>query len=387
MNTLWQTDAGRRPALAYRPLGAFRFVLALLVMLQHFTNIAPAGFTALVAPLHLGSMAVLVFFAVSGFVIAEAIEAHYRDRPGAFLTNRAIRIYPPLLAALAAAFVVYGLLLLTYGSITHPKADIAAPLGWEILAPRSLVANLASLLPLPRGDGGDAFRFISVAWSIRVEFMFYFVMAAALLLPARFYRPGLVAGTVVGMSVFAVHFRGIGPQFLQFIPYFVYGVALFYALSGHRAAWCLVVIGLAGCAVQASVIGLPASDGANNGALATMQVATVRDATLGALLLMIPLLAGLSAGRFEALDRALGDLSYPLYLNHCLALPIVRSLWGSVSTEGLMIVSAAMIAFSVAMYLVIEPALDGLRSRIRRADKTPGTDRRAPKAAPALPAC
>jgi hypothetical protein len=56
-------------AYQYRYFGGFRLVLAALVMIQHFAaDLAPAPLAAALAPYAVGSMAVLAFFALSGFV-------------------------------------------------------------------------------------------------------------------------------------------------------------------------------------------------------------------------------------------------------------------------------------------------------------------------------
>ena len=70
--------------LAYRPFGAFRLLLAGLVVFQHFTaNAAPAWWHDRFIGLSPGSAAVLVFFAMSGFVIGEAADRIYHARPEA----------------------------------------------------------------------------------------------------------------------------------------------------------------------------------------------------------------------------------------------------------------------------------------------------------------
>jgi peptidoglycan/LPS O-acetylase OafA/YrhL len=78
----------------YRYFGSFRLLLAMLVMEQHFVaDLAPAPLAIALAPYAFGNVAVLVFFALSGFVITEAVDSIYRGRPGAFLTNRLLRIF------------------------------------------------------------------------------------------------------------------------------------------------------------------------------------------------------------------------------------------------------------------------------------------------------
>ena len=81
----------------------------------------------------------------------------------------------------------------------------------------------------------------------------------------------------------------------------------------------------------------------------------------------IPLLATMSAGRFTRIDRLLGDLSYPVYLNHFVAMPAVATWLPGLGTFGLFAVTAYALVLSYVMYALIEPALVGLRNRVRRA--------------------
>ena len=357
--------AGANAAPAYRPLGTFRFVLALLVVAQHFTNIGPEAFNGAVAPLGLGSLAVLVFFAVSGFVIAEAIETFYRGRAGAFLTNRAIRIFPPLLATLALSLAVYALLF-RLGPVASPDALGAGMLDASILSLSNIAGNIAAMVPGMKMLGfREDFTFVAVAWSIRTEFLFYFVMAAALLLPGRWYRPALVLIAVAASVGFVVHIAGRGPETLRFVPYFVFGVAAYYALAGQRIALGLLTLASLGCVVEfvtSPVMQIPALIAAYG----PIPV-DARFALLVGLMAAIPLLAILSAGRFERIDRVLGDLSYPVYLNHCVVLPAVRTLLPDLGMAGLAAVTLYALALSYVMYALIEPGLIGLRNRVRRA--------------------
>jgi len=79
--------------VSYRPFGIFRFVLAVSVVVSHSTGLeAPGSF---LAAMGIGNIAVMGFFVLSGFIIAEAASTFYRNRPAAFLANRFWRIAPP----------------------------------------------------------------------------------------------------------------------------------------------------------------------------------------------------------------------------------------------------------------------------------------------------
>src|SRR5690554_999911 len=137
----------------YRFFGALRFFLALCVVVQHFgSQIAPESIRSAVAPFVPGNCAVMAFFVLSGFIIAEASEIYYRGRPGAFLANRCLRLVPQFVVAMTATIAVY----LTIDVLD----DEAVPN--EIITWSSIVANYGSIfpgLPFPgsRGTPGHAF--------------------------------------------------------------------------------------------------------------------------------------------------------------------------------------------------------------------------------------
>lgn len=366
------------PALSYRPLGTFRFMLALLVMAQHFTNLGPEGFNRVIAPLGLGSLAVLVFFAVSGFVIAEAIEAFYRGRAGAFLINRAIRIFPPLFATLALSVAVFAVLF-ALGPVAAPDALTGGTLSPAILSAHNILANLFALVPGLKMLGfREEFSFVSVAWSIRTEFLFYFVMAGALALPGRWYRPGLVLTGAVMMLGFGLHMAGKGPETLRFIPYFVFGVALYYTVAGQKIAPAFVLLASLGCLAEfftSPVMDIPALVAAY-GAIPVGK----RLILLVVAMLIFVLLTRMDAGRFTRIDRMLGDLSYPVYLNHCVLLSAARTLLPDLGGMGLLAVSLYAVVLSYAMYALVEPRLNGLRDRVRRTRMEPAPTAAGPAA-------
>src|SRR5438128_1325496 len=87
--------------------GTLRFLLALMVAVGHGSMFATTGLSAFIDPLRLGAVAVLTFFILSGFVIAEANQNFYAGKPGRFLINRALRILPPYYVALVASIALH----------------------------------------------------------------------------------------------------------------------------------------------------------------------------------------------------------------------------------------------------------------------------------------
>jgi peptidoglycan/LPS O-acetylase OafA/YrhL len=80
-------------------MGLLRLVLATLVLLSH-AGVRVAGYNP-------GVFAVVVFYLISGYVMAGLIHHHY-DAPrhiGSFYADRALRIFPQYLFYMGAALV------------------------------------------------------------------------------------------------------------------------------------------------------------------------------------------------------------------------------------------------------------------------------------------
>src|SRR4051812_15055840 len=116
-STFWSAFAGRvAMGYTYRYFGAFRLLLAGLVMFQHFAaDLAPEDFARLCMPYDVGNTAVLVFFALSGFVIIEAADQVYGGKPLAFMANRLLRIMPHFILAVALSMLLHYVFAVTEG--------------------------------------------------------------------------------------------------------------------------------------------------------------------------------------------------------------------------------------------------------------------------------
>jgi peptidoglycan/LPS O-acetylase OafA/YrhL len=290
----------------YRPLGFFRFCLALLVVLQHFQHLLPPARRAIFSHIGFGAIAVCVFFAVSGFVVAEAVAVFYAERPGAFLANRALRMVPPYVAALALAVFVHAALWQSGHLVLWDYTLIGSP-----LAPVTLLSGVLGLVPgfNPHWFGQD-FEFIPFVWTLRMEVAFYLVtagtLAATVKLRAEWPRAtAIVAGLLISAAFLQLSSK---PGALSTAPMFLVGVSmfLFQARPGRSRAVVLLV----------SIV------------LAAAGFVSWRQHGAPVMALQVPLLAmllalfawlvsrRLTAGPRKRLDRRLGDLSYPLYLNH-----------------------------------------------------------------------
>ena len=286
----------------YRPLGAFRFVLALMVVEQHFLHLLTSAASGMLSQLGLGAVAVAVFFVVSGFIVTEANLVFYAGRPLAFFANRLLRVVPPYIAAVLLSAGVHAVL---WHAGTLELWDYT--LQGSPLRPSLLLSGLLGVLPgfHSRLIGQD-FEFIPFAWSLRVEMAFYIAAAIALYL-ARSWRGAVAVALGLGFAGSAAFLTEMRPGLLSNAPMFLLGIAICLVLNRRS----LLRVSFLVASLLASAAGF-VSWRQHGTPVLTWQLAM-----LGCLVVSFLWLATAHIPRGAArLDKALGALSYPLYLNH-----------------------------------------------------------------------
>jgi peptidoglycan/LPS O-acetylase OafA/YrhL len=362
------------PRPVYRPFGALRFGLALMVLLQHgLLVLRDEGRHAFYA-LELGAVAVAVFFALSGFIVAEAMSVFYAGRPVAFLANRALRVIPPYAAAFLAAVVLDGTLF-----AAGRLAPLTGTVDGNPLQPWTLLAGALEIVPgLPaRRISGGAFSFIPFAWTLRVEFAFYMVAAAAgfaglagrpTACADQGVRTDRAAGLIAGGSILStalvlarlLRHPGSGPTQLVNVPFFAFGLCAFLYRERDDMRARAVLAGI-GCVALAA---FPMCGQRGQPVLA------IQLPLLFILFGLLRLLSRAGAAMPALLarwDRRLGELSYPLYISHGVALTLIASL---VRTRGLMPYAATVtsaLAFALVIHRTVEQPMRGWRDRLRGA--------------------
>ena len=327
----------------YRTLGTYRFMLALLVLVSHALSLWPEAWA--ISQLSLGNVGVFLFFVLSGFVITEALEEFYKNRVSSFLINRFFKIYPPYWVALAMAISV-----------------------------DALTANVNQSLRTAGGLGGNILLFgqylgitnysvISLTWAVVVEIQFYLAMAACFAICAKrkkelillaFSLLGLLGYLLVYFTDTMNHFYGT----LQFSPYFVLGIWLYYLRAEpSKKLPLLLVVSSAILALYAFVVYVSRNPQTN---------------TAGATLLLIGMFAiflymiwGVPDWMNIRVDRNLGNATYFLYLIHMPVVTLVSR--QDVKSNATSFVMAALISILAAfvLYQVIEKPIQRLRDRIR----------------------
>ena len=207
-------------------LDVVRFVAAFLVYLYHSNqrllvqDVLPAS--------HFGHSSVIVFFVLSGFVIAYITDTKERQWP-AYAASRISRVYSVALPAVVLTLLLDGIgRQLMPGLYGYPYDQFA-------------VRSAASLAMLNETWLVSITSFSNVPyWSICYESWYYLAFGAAMFLPRRW-----VALALLGMAVV------IGPKIVLLAPIWISGVLLYRwkSLLNISLPWA---VGLA----VASVLGI-----------------------------------------------------------------------------------------------------------------------------------
>ena len=321
-------------------MGYYRLILALLVAASH------AGLTF--GRFNPGEIAVVSFFLLSGYVMTALIDRHYLDlrRVGQFYLDRALRLYPQFLVyslAMIAAAEVFGLRHL-----------------W-MPAPPSLTSDFAQLTMLPLAFS-ERFpnMLLPQAWSLGLELMFYAVFPFFLIPGER-----MMAAYASGL-VFLFAFCGrISPDWFAYrlLPgvLFVFILGSWVRRPEIRLARAPLALGYA-LALAALIVALTIWP----------RLTSVCDMLIG-LVAGLPIVYGLSRARIEGRwDELAGNLSYGVFLNHMLLLPIIERLLPSASAG---VRFFALIPISIALSYVtfrcIERPAIAWRRTLRNAPTSP----------------
>jgi exopolysaccharide production protein ExoZ len=208
-------------------LNALRALAALSIVVIHAVargaaeKTIPGGSNAIPWGLWLG---VPVFFALSGFLMAMLMES---ARPGRFLLNRALRIYPGYWLAVLLACAIS--LFIT-----------GRPVAFDVIA-LTLIPSGAIKLPL------------GVDWTLFFEMFFYAVVAALCAIPSQVARKVIVAAWAV--AVVAWHPEAISTKIHQETLWQIPLSALNLPFIAGMVAWWALPVARR-FPVAASVVGL-----------------------------------------------------------------------------------------------------------------------------------
>lgn len=351
-------------------MGFLRTLLALSVVLDHLGG----GTTDWLVG---GRLAVQLFYVISGFLISYVLTAtdHYQGSVGRFYANRALRLYPVYLAVAALTLLAHAAgggafwrfydhlpfaaeLFLGVSNLLILGQDWLMFFGIEHGALAFTGSFAHSEVPLYQG------LLVPQAWTLGVEMSFYLIAPFVLHSPRRLLVL-LAASLALRAALVATGVGLADPWTYRFFPtelaLFLIGSLSHQVLLPRWQAWTrrlprLPEIGTAVLLLYALAhfsIGLPH---------------TIRDALAVVLFAALLPLAFLFQSRHR-LDKAIGELSYPIYICHALVILFFGWLLDGAQTRQpvmfTVLVVVGCIGFAALLNALIADPVERLRRRLR----------------------
>ena len=367
-------------------MGILRFLLAMAVFLGHLSS----SKTVMVS----GPIAVKAFFMISGFYMALILNEKYVGFPGAarlFWSNRLLRLFPTYLVVLAGVLLVCALIFGASGGraagLLQPALDahraglLTLPLALSLtLSNLFIVGQDAALFwaldpvhgglhwtpQLAASDGNlrlYAFMLIQPAWSLALELYFYAL--APLLVPTRRWK---LLATLVGASfalralLYAAGLRQ-DPWSYRFFPlelaFFGLG-ALGYSAYRRLLSRPLPV------ALSATLFGLTLALTLTLNLLARHGLAKTLSYLMFLAVVMVSIPVIFAWTKNWKWDRALGELSFPLYLVHKPILDLLKGSGAPHWASSAPFVIALSLLVAVAVNFAVVRPIEGVRARRSR---------------------
>ncbi|WP_188814176.1 acyltransferase family protein [Hymenobacter cavernae] len=273
--------------------GLVRFILASIVVLFHVAKVV-----------YLGTLAVYCFFILSGYWISLMYDLKYAKLNSPvqeFYTSRLYRLFPVYYLFIALTAVVT--LIFDFDKV-------------RLIADMPLVKQLAFWLSniTLLGYNQLMYKPIAPAWSLDIEVQFYILFPLVILLMGK--RINRVV-TLLGLALVAIIIETVFQNsflhgtVLPYLVYFAIGISLnkdkiVFSRTTQLICNLLFVAVLLVHYLSPGLFQL-VKDSETSYHLHFSQLAS---------LLLVPLLAGSVRVKSNKLDRALGDMSYVLYLSH-----------------------------------------------------------------------
>jgi peptidoglycan/LPS O-acetylase OafA/YrhL len=351
--------------------GIIRFILACLVMLGHFVFIINPDSD--LNKYNFGYSAVLVFFVLSGYLMVMVNDVAYAQRRVSFMANRYLRVYPPFLYALIISVCIHYLFINQYlYEFQYDKIREHFNLPMEALEVFSLGNLLHNIFDLPSaGIAGNflsdsPYVFVRYTWALIVEIKFYIIIAFVFWLRdnknyKRNYWIQVYLLLYCLYFLYALDVITFGPmRSIKYLPFFTLGIqGYLYGKSQRKSCLSLLIIFF-----LLSVCQIYNEFGEYRGLNQIMFFASS--------IFIIKIASNFkqktskSNKLFFKIDKYLGELSYPIYLNHAIVAFILTTIPNlNLRKDLLWSVLVTLLISIISVYLIDRP-INKIRELVRK---------------------
>lgn len=358
-------------------MGLLRLLLAAIVLFEHAGGLRGYSMTG-------GAIAVQCFFIISGFYMGLVLNERY-DRPAlnrAFYANRVIRIFAMYYLFLALHLAVFALIEAQGGAsplgiYADDRIGLAERAGLGLLNFTAIGQELPLWLTIEDGQlawtaqfmasgGGEVIHYmmIPMAWSLSLELMFYAIAPFIARRPA--WQIAALLAASLALRAFAA-WCGLmaDPWSYRFFPFelalFLAGVLAYKAWAADKARWNSGAARVLALALPLAILAWPWWSGDWP---PDRFFSPPRLALLALVALALPAIHAWS--QRSAVDRAIGELSFPVYLGHLLVFAMLGVLPGLKASPALLTVATLLVTCALAWVVVrfIDVRIEALRRRI-----------------------
>lgn len=341
--------------------------MATAVVVMHLTDLTRIA----------GYQAVFSFYILSGYLMTRVLNETYgfsADGRNRFLLNRFLRIFPPYWIA---ALISIAVILIT--------PELARSMNEGLVLPQSLSEWLLNIFIFFHSPPGETARLIPPVWTLHVEWMFYLAMCfvlsrSKLIVHGWFYLSAIMTAcsylwvVLLGKS-FTDHLYF--STFAGSLP-FSFGAAIyFYAADKESpvernqfAAYLATLTGI--------VVFFVFATAAHNKVREAAVFHALFYANLAVSGVAVYVLHGISrtiSSSWAKADRALGDLSYPIYLLHWpIAAWVALVFFGSEKRIDLLFFAVAYLA-TIGVSLLVNRFVEKPIGNIRKLFRNGGVPR------------
>jgi peptidoglycan/LPS O-acetylase OafA/YrhL len=359
-------------------MGILRLLLALAIVVAHTPEWVPVRFP--------GNFCVQIFFAISGFYMCFILsKKNSYQNPLRFWLNRFLRLYPSYLFILLFTIAVSVLYLLTGQAQSYTTLNLVHYLQYfeQLSIAQTMLIGFANLTMMFQDlfmffginlkDGGFYFTnnywdtdpmiwqflLIPQAWSISLEIMFYALSPLLIRLETRWLYFLLWTSFSLrfvlayhGLNEDPFNYRLLPLEISTFLAGFIACKKIYFCYPKYKldAAFEFFVINTIPVLWIAYWVGIKTS--------ISLMLTIICSCILPFLF---------AKTKTSKYDRQLGNLSYPIYINHLIMIPISMTILNSLGANKnflIFVVLTLSITMALIMIKYIEEPIEKIRQKI-----------------------